>query len=449
MAFGITTTGFSAKSLQDIKAELEAAFQESFGASIDVSPQSNFGQIIGVMAERYADLWAQGQAIYSAATPDGAIGASLDNVAGITGTVREAASSSTVTLTATGTPATVLNTGRVVSVLTVGTRFVTTAPGTIAAVAAWAISTAYVVGDRRRNGGTQRVYECTTAGTSAGSGGPTTTASAITDGSVVWRYLGDGTGAIDIEAESEDTGPKVAVSGTLTVIETPVSGWSSVINTLDADLGADEETDAALRIRREQELRGNGRASVESIRSAVLGVEGVDAATVFENITDATDGDGLPPHSVEVLVQGGDDAALREALWENVAAGIATYGSTSGTHTDSQGIAHTVKFSRPSQINIWVIMNLTVDATLWPADGADQVKAAIVAYGDAQKAGKNAVSVALSAQAFALDIGVLDSTALIGLTNPPSLTTTIAIALREIAMYDTSRITVNATPGTP
>ncbi len=71
------------------------------------------------------------------------------------------------------------------------------------------------------------------------------------------------------------------------------------------------------------------------------------------------------------------------------------------------------------------------------------------AYGDAQKAGKNAVSAALSAQAFALDIGVLDSTALIGLTNPPSLTATIAIALREIAMYDTSRITVNATPGTP
>lgn len=449
MAFGITTTGFAAKSLQDIKAELEAAFQESFGASIDVSPQSNFGQIIGVMAERYSDLWAQGQAIYSAATPDGAIGVGLDNVAAITGTVRAAASSSTVTITATGTPATVLNTGRVVSVLTVGTRFATTASGTIAAVSAWAISTAYAVGDRRRNGGTQRVYECTTAGTSAGAGGPTTTASAITDGTVVWRYLGDGTGAVDIAAASEETGPKVAVSGTLTVIETPVSGWSSVINTLDADLGADEETDAALRIRREQELRGNGRASVEAIRAAILGVDDVTAATVFENITDATDGDGLPPHSVEVLVQGGTDASLREALWENVAAGIATYGSTSGTHTDSQGIDHTVKFSRPSQINIWVIMNLTVDATLWPADGADQVKAAIVAYGDAQKAGKNAVSAALSAQAFALDIGVLDSTALIGLTNPPSLTATITIALREIAMYDTSRITVNATPGTP
>lgn len=52
---------------------------------------------------------------------------------------------------------------------------------------AWAISTAYTLGQIRTNGG--NVYECITAGTSAGSGGPTTTASDITDGTVHWRYL--------------------------------------------------------------------------------------------------------------------------------------------------------------------------------------------------------------------------------------------------------------------
>lgn len=446
---GITTTGFEAKTLLEIKAELEAAFQASFGASIDLSPQSNFGQIIGVMAERYSDLWAMGQSLYNAFTPDGAVGVSLDNVAALTGTLREPASPSTVTITATGTPATVLSTGRVVSVLTVGTRFATTAPGTIAAVAAWAPTTAYVVGDRRRNGTTQRIYLCTGAGTSAGSGGPTTTGSAIGDGTVVWRYLGDGTGAIDIAAESEEDGPLPAVSGTLTVIETPVAGWSGVINILDADLGTDLETDAALRLRREDELRGNGRASVEAIRTAILQVEDVTACTVFENVDDVTNGDGMPPHSVEALTQGGADADIREALWTNVAAGIQTWGTTGGFHTDSQGIAHAVLFSRPSLIPIWVILNLTVDSRYWPADGADQVKAAIVAWGDAQLTGKNAVASALVARAFLLDIGVLDGVALIGLSNPPTLSTTIAVGLRELATYDTSRITVNATPGTP
>jgi len=59
--------------------------------------------------------------------------------------------------------------------------------------AAWAGSTAYTVGARRKNGSTPvKAYECIsiTSGTSASSGGPTTTGSSITDGGVTWKYLG-------------------------------------------------------------------------------------------------------------------------------------------------------------------------------------------------------------------------------------------------------------------
>lgn len=55
--------------------------------------------------------------------------------------------------------------------------------------AAWAATTAYNLGDKKRNGG--RVYTCTTAGTSAGSGGPTGTGTGITDGSCVWNYVSE------------------------------------------------------------------------------------------------------------------------------------------------------------------------------------------------------------------------------------------------------------------
>lgn len=446
---GVTSEGFVPKSLQEIKTELEDALRASFGTSIDVSPQSNFGQIIGVMAERYSDLWAVGQAIYTAFTPDGATGVSLDNVAAITGTLREAASPSEVTITATGTPGTVLTTGRVLSVVTIGTRFATVAPGTIAAVAAWAGATAYIIGDRRRNGLTQRVYQCTTAGTSAGSGGPTTTDTTIGDGTVVWTYLGDGTGAIDIAAESEDNGPKVALARALTVIETPVAGWSSVINLLDADVGTDTETDASLRNRREDELRGNGRASVEAIRAALLQVEDVDAVTVFENVTDVTDGDGMPPHSVEALVQGGVNATIAQTLWENTAAGIRTFGTTGLLHTDGQGIQHQVSFTRPAEIPIWITITLQADVNLWPADGAAQVEAAILEWGNAQRTGKDVVAAAIVARAFLLDIGVLDGYALIGTAPGPTLSATIAISLRQLATYDSGRINVNVAFVTP
>lgn len=59
----------------------------------------------------------------------------------------------------------------------------------IAATAAWQALTVYAVGDRVSND-TGKVYECDTAGTSAGAGGPTGTGSNITDGSARWDYLG-------------------------------------------------------------------------------------------------------------------------------------------------------------------------------------------------------------------------------------------------------------------
>lgn len=53
---------------------------------------------------------------------------------------------------------------------------------------AWAASTAYSLNQQVHLGG--NVYKATTAGTSAGSGGPTGTGSGITDGTAVWAYVG-------------------------------------------------------------------------------------------------------------------------------------------------------------------------------------------------------------------------------------------------------------------
>lgn len=50
----------------------------------------------------------------------------------------------------------------------------------------WEVSTEYGLNDRIFNG--QYSYVCTTAGTSASSGGPTGTNSAITDGTAVWQF---------------------------------------------------------------------------------------------------------------------------------------------------------------------------------------------------------------------------------------------------------------------
>ena len=53
--------------------------------------------------------------------------------------------------------------------------------------AAWVLSTAYRLGEEVTNGG--NIYTCTTAGTSAGSGGPSGTGTSIADNTVIWDYV--------------------------------------------------------------------------------------------------------------------------------------------------------------------------------------------------------------------------------------------------------------------
>jgi hypothetical protein len=175
----------------------------------------------------------------------------------------------------------------------------------------------------------------------------------------------------------------------------------------------------------------------------------VTAVRLFVNNTDTTDADGVPPHAIEALVQGGDDQDIFDALLANVAAGIVTTGTESGTATDSEGTEHALAFSRPEEVPIYIDVFVTKDPDTYPADGDTQIKEKIVEWGDAQATGKNVVASAISAQAFQID-GVLDVTLVeIGTAAAPTTSTTITISLRQLATYDTSRITVTAIDGTP
>jgi uncharacterized phage protein gp47/JayE len=443
MSYGITTEGFVGKPLEVAKSELEAAFRAAFGAGINLAPQSVFGQLVGIFAEREAELWELAEGVYLGFAPDSAAGAQLDNLAALTGAVRLAAAPSSITATATGTPLTLLPAGRIVSVDGSGARFVTLADATIEAVDAWVGTTAYSFGDRVTNGG--KVYQCVAGGTSAGSGGPSGTGTTIGDGGVTWKHLGTGTGAVDVACESEETGPVEANTNTLTVIETPVAGWSNVVNNASAALGRDVETDAAFRLRREVLLRSQGKGTLDALRADVLAVDGVTAVQIFENVTDADDADGLPPHSFEVVVLGGAAADIAQAIWDAKPAGIRAYGTTSGSATDADGVAQVVEFTRPTAKPIYIVVNLTKDAARWPADGGDQVAEALVAYGQTFAMGDDVISSALLARVFQV-AGVVDVLNVkIGLVDPPITSTTVSIAARELATFDVSRVTVNAT----
>ncbi len=445
--YGLTVDGFVPQPASVISDGIVAKLRARFGASLPVSDDTIEGHYVQILSERLALLWELLEQIVSSTDPDKANGALLEAVCIITGTFRTAARYSVVIETLVGDDGSSIPSGSVVAATSTSKKFLTIADADIVELDAWTAATLYAIGDRRSNGG--NAYRCITAGISDGAGGPTTELADITDGAAHWRFLGNGTGAVDVVCRATDTGPIVAVSGDLTTIVTPIGGLNSVINILDAVAGADQMTDEDLRKLRNKELSEPGTGPADAIRAALLKVPGVTAATVFHNDTDLTDDDGVPPHRVECLVQGGEDQAIWDCLRVNVAAGIRTYGEEEGTSTDSQGKEQPMFFTRPEEIVVYVDVTLEKDED-YPVDGDDQVKLLIATYGNAQVTGKNVVAMAIAGSFINVAPGVIGAELpLIGVVPAPVASTTIQISNRQIATFDTSRISVTTTDGIP
>jgi uncharacterized phage protein gp47/JayE len=461
--YGLTSAGFVAEPLAQVQTDLQAALQAQFGADIDLSASGPFGQLVGILAEREAALWQLAQATYGAAYPDTASSAALDDVASVTGCIRLAATKSLDYIVGAGTNGTVVPSGTVFASSPSSNSFASSAAATIATLSAWAATTGYsafsaiAAGSLVTNGG--NIYACTVAGTSAGSGGPTGTGTAIVDGGCTWRYVAAGGAAVGIPVQGGTTGPLVAPAGTMTSISTPVAGLTSVMNPIDAMPGRAIETDAALRVRRAALLQQAGSAPVNALRAALLKVSGVTAAYVYENPLDVADGNGRPPHSVECVVQGGTAAAVALAIWQNKAAGANTTGTTSQGVTDpATGTAYTVSFTVPTAVPIYVAVTVKKGSTYVTGGvGSAAVQAAVVAYANGTIAalGNTTYVVGQTVYANPLIAAVLDQlpppmvldvpTMNIGLSASPTGNAPLTMAYNQLPSFQTSQVAVTET----
>lgn len=384
---GLTTAGFTRKTLQELTEDLEAELLAAFPALNTKAGVAH--QLVSIFGAKLSEAWELAEAVYAAYAPSSASGDALDRVSALTGTTRRPATRSTVTATVNLDAGVTLPAGSIVRVAGDTTaRFVTLAAVT------------------------------NTSGSAA---------------------------SVPVEMEAESAGPVAANAGTLTVIVTPVAGWNSVTNALDAELGQLAETDAELRARRAAELRAVGGSTVDAIRADLLQVEGVLEVAIFENTGLTTDGNGVPGKAFEAVVRGGTNAAVAAALWASKPAGVRAHGLTSVTVEDSRGEEHTVRFSRPSEVEVYLEIDVTVDADVYPADGDDLVAAAVAELGDATlNVGDDVVLSALYCAVFSV-AGVLDVTAVrAGTSSSPTGTANLTIAARELALLDTSRIEVSS-----
>lgn len=392
MSYGVTTEGFVLKPLEVIKQELQEKYRTIYGANLELDEREPAGQQVGILSDLAASFWEVAEDVYHSGTTDGATGASLDNVAGFTGTVRRVATSSTVLVRCFAPEGTSIPAGKIFRTADTGARFETTESATV----------------------------------------------------------GAGQTSVEVPCEAIETGPVIALAGTITVIETNIPGVTAVTNDEDAEPGEDLESDEDLRLRRESEVQAVGGAAVEAVRAKVAQVEGVESVTVFENYTATTNGDGMPPKSIEVLVHGGDDEEIAEAIRLSKAGGIEAYGTTLVEVEDSEGTVHEIGLTRPTLLSIYCDIELEVDARFYPADGDQLVEDAVLAWADASLAsGRDVVASAVEARCFQAVPGVLNAVAFIGTSASPVTRNTVAVGSRQRANFDSTRTTVDSTSVTP
>lgn len=402
MTFGFSTTGFTKKTQPDIQKSIEDRQRAAFGDSVDVAVTTPLGQLNGVLSSEIAECWElleEGAA--HGFDPDAASDYLLTVLCSLTGTSRRGALAS----------------------VSRRQRFTLPAGGTL--------NTGFLVA---RNLRPDVVFEYAGAPITNSGGAPAD---------------------YEVEVTCTSTGPVSAPLGTLTVRVTG-GGPTATTNLEDAIAGRDVDDDIILRQRREDQLALRGGSTTAAIKADLLDVENTpELATmrsveVIENTADVTV-DGMPPHSVEAIIDDGDipsidDDVIAQIIWDSKAGGIQTTGSSSGTAQDSNGDDQTVFFSRATIRPVYIDLALT-KTDGYPVDGDTLVKEAIVKLG--AEYGIADIVIALSLRSAPLAVseggiaGVIDvPTFELGFSASPSGTSNLTPGSRARATFSTANITI-------
>lgn len=366
--------------------------RQIYGATINVNPNSPDGQMVEIIVQAAVDLLELANQIYTSFDPDEAVGTQLDARCAINGVVREAGSYTLQQIEVTVTQALTIN-----------------------GLDAFPDTGAFVVQDSTGN-----QYSPLTTHVFSGAGTET----------VVFRAL--------------VLGVVESAPNTITTITTIQAGVTAVNNPSGpTDVGTNEETDSALRIRRQNSVSLPSQGYLYGLVGALLNTEGVLQATVLENNTGSTDGDGIPGHSIWCIVLGGSNADVAQAIYLKRNAGCGMYGDVTVAVDQVDGTTFDIKFSRPTDEDLWIDFDV---AALTGSVDVDYLRTQLLeqlTYGINQTADTTSIvalihqiapNAVVSEEGVGLDGMTYDSTA------EPS-------AVDNIFILSSDHIVINGTPG--
>ena len=505
MDFGLTNKGFIPKTLPEIKKSLEDGLKDQFGV-IDTSPESVFGQFIGVLATSLTDLWEQTENVYYSEYPASASGQSLDGVAQLTGVVRLAATRSTAVVQLTGSEGTLVpgltqvsqsvspgNILEQVGQVEITSDFlhfaevsVVTALDQVYIITVSGIPVTFTANGNTKEEIAENLANNINATTSLqdlveaayvpgedsltitikneidpNNGDPLPLTISRTYSLQVGTSLDKSIISSPGNYRMQEPGKTAIPSKSIDTIETPVIGLDSV-NNLEAGItGRNPETDSELRIRREDSLHILGAAVIDAILARIQQeVPGVTQVKVLENRTDdwvpaGSAPTGRAPHSIEVVALGGSNTDIAEKIWEVKAAGINTSGNTAIIITDENGDNQVINFTRPVSKYIYVKIEYSRAGAedIFPSDGEDIIRNSVYSIGETYDIGEDVLLQRFFQSAYTPG-GVTAATIYLAVSNnsadpaPTWVQTNLIIADNEAPIFENSTtriITIDVT----
>ncbi|WP_258248080.1 baseplate J/gp47 family protein [Aggregatibacter actinomycetemcomitans] len=289
-------TGIQIERLSDIITRFEEGFRQIYGQNIDISPDTPDGQMVGLLSQIKMDIEELAENVYRQLDPDVATGAWLEQRVAYAGLMRRAASYSYLrSVVLTGEPLTQLYAGIVVS-----------DPHKVR----WVL-----------NANVQL----------------------------------DSNGSARADFRSEELGAFNLAKNTNLTIETVTLGLNAATTLENAEIGVEEETDQQLRERFFISRTKNAQNSADAIQSKIAALPDVKQVKVLENNTKQRDKNGVEPHSLNVIVDGGADNQIAQVIYENKGAGVGLQGGTETTLTINNE-RRTLRFDRVVSVDVQVSM---------------------------------------------------------------------------------------------
>lgn len=294
----LTPQGYVADTFKDIFNQFVAGLKGIYGDDILVDPDDPDGQLAGILAQMRADIEGTILAVYQANDPDNATGAWLEQKVAYAGLVRRAAQYSYLRDVALiGTAGTLIKSGAIL----------------------------------RDGSGVQWVSQ---------------TDVTLDD---------EGKGAQDFRSQS--LGQYQVSADTPLIIVTVVAGWQSATAQYASDTGLEEETDPQLLARFYRSRSKPAVNCVDGTVADIYALPDVSEVVPLENSGNTVDVNGVAAHTVNYVVDGGDNTEIAKAIYRNWP-GTGLQGDISVPVTRYSGNIIDIQFDRPTPVD--VVADITV-----------------------------------------------------------------------------------------